>query len=196
MSTKIKILAFAGATRKDSLNKKLIKLAAAGAEKAGAEVTLIDLKDYPMPLYDGDLESASGLPEKALELKKLMAESDGFLISSPEYNSSFSAVLKNSIDWTSRPQDKSDVGLSAYRGKYAGIMAVSPGPLGGLRGLYPLRELLQNIAVTVLPAMQAIGSGMTAFNDDGSLQDEKKAAAIADIGKQLVDTLTKLKAAA
>lgn len=196
MTKPIKLVAFAGATRKDSLNKKLVRLAAAAAEKAGASVTVIDLADYEMPLYDGDLEAASGLPEKALAFKKLLTESDGFLISSPEYNSSFSAVLKNAIDWASRVSGPGDSGLSAFRGKYAGLMSVSPGALGGLRGLYHLRELLQNIFVTVIPAMQAVGQGATVFNDDGSLKDEKQAAALAALANDLVDTLKKVKSAA
>src|SRR5262249_29719722 len=98
-----RILAFAGSTRRDSFNKKLAGIAADGARAAGAEVTFIDLRDYPLPLYDGDLEAEKGLPEQAQRLKKLFLDHDGLLISSPEYNSSISGVLKNTIDWVSRP---------------------------------------------------------------------------------------------
>ena len=101
--SQLHIVAFAGSTRKDSYNKVLVRLAAEMAEEAGARVTLLDLADFPAPLYDGDLESDSGLPEKAAEFKKLLDQADAFLIASPEYNSSISAVLKNSIDWASRP---------------------------------------------------------------------------------------------
>src|ERR1700722_14157917 len=97
-----RILAFAGSTRKDSYNKRLVRIAAQGAEAAGAKVTIIDLADFPMPLYDGDLEQSAGQPEHGVRLKKLLTESDGLLLASPEYNSSYSAVLKNSIDWVSR----------------------------------------------------------------------------------------------
>src|SRR4051812_15650015 len=99
-----RILAFAGSTRSDSLNKKLVRIAADGARAAGAEVTLVDLRELPMPIYDGDLEAAESLPENAMKLRTLMMSHQGLLISSPEYNSSFSAVLKNAIDWVSRPQ--------------------------------------------------------------------------------------------
>lgn len=97
-----RILAFAGSARKDSLNKRLVKIAAAGAVKAGAHVTILDLKNYPMPLYDGDLEAAEGLPPNAAVVRQLMLEHNGFLIASPEYNGSVSPLLKNVIDWTSR----------------------------------------------------------------------------------------------
>ncbi len=193
--TKPKIVAFAGATREDSFNKKLVRIAAAAAEAAGAEVQLVDLRDYPMALYDGDDEAKSGLPPTAEELKKIFIESDGFIIASPEYNSGYSAVLKNSIDWISRPSKTDEPGLIAFKGKYAAIMSTSPGAMGGLRGLYQLRELLQNIYVTVLPAMQAVGGAMNAFDDKGALKDEKNAKAVEGIAKQLVDTLKKQRAA-
>src|SRR5262245_55454839 len=99
-----RILAFAGSLRKDSYNKKLVTIAVDAARRAGAEVTHIDLKDYPLPIYDGDIEAASGIPENGLKLKKLFIEHDAFLWSCPEYNSSITAVLKNTIDWVSRSQ--------------------------------------------------------------------------------------------
>ena len=136
MTAAPRILAFAGATRTQSFNKKLIRLGAEAARRAGAEVTLIDLRDLPMPLYDGDLEAAEGLPRKARELKRLMVEHDGFLLSCPEYNSSISAVLKNAIDWVSRPQPNEPPAL-AFRGKVAALLAASPGNLGGSEGCTP-----------------------------------------------------------
>lgn len=193
--TKPKIIAFAGATREGSLNKKLVKVAADAAIAAGAEVTLVDLRDYPMALYDGDDEAKAGLPPTAEELKKLFIESDGFIIASPEYNSGYSGVLKNTIDWISRPSKADEPGLIAFKGKYAAIMSASPGAMGGLRGLYQLRELLQNIYVTVLPTMQAVGGAMNAFDDKGALKDEKNAKAVEGIAKQLVETLKKQRAA-
>ena len=98
-----RILAFAASTRRESFNKKLVAVAAQGARQAGAEVTLIDLKDFPLPLFDQDLEAEQGMPENGKKLKKLFIDHDGLLIASPEYNSSFPAVLKNAIDWVSRP---------------------------------------------------------------------------------------------
>ena len=100
--TPVKILAFAGSAKKASLNKKLLAVAVAGARAAGAEVTVVDLADYPMPIMDEDLEAAEGAPEKATAFKALMIEADGFLISCPEYNSSITPLLKNVIDWASR----------------------------------------------------------------------------------------------
>src|SRR2546422_11581460 len=139
MSYTPKILAFAGSTRTESFNKKLIKIAAQGARNAGAEVTLVDLRDLPMPLYDGDLEANSGLPENAKKFKELMFANNGLLISSPEYNSSFSGVLKNAIDWASREATDDEKPLACFVGKVAVLMSASPGALGGLRGLVQLR---------------------------------------------------------
>lgn len=192
MAKKIKILALAGSTRKGSLNKKLIKLAAKGAEAAGAEVTLIDLRDFPMPFYDGDLESAEGLPEKGRDFKKLMVDSDGILIASPEYNSGYSAVLKNAIDWASRASTEGEPGFLAFTGKYAALLSASPGALGGIRGLYQLREMLQNITMTVMPKMQAIPKAHEAFDENGNLKDEKLAKSVHNIGAELVATLQKI----
>jgi len=191
----VKILAFAGSTRKESLNKKLVRVAAEGARAAGAEVTVIDLHDYPMPLFDGDLEVASGMPEKARALKKLLRESDGLLISSPEYNSGYSAVLKNTLDWISRQSEPGEKSLAAFAGKYAALMAASPGALGGLRGLYQLRELLQNMSVTVMPRMQSVPQAQAAFDEQGGMKEENMAKAIAALGADLVKTLERIKAA-
>jgi chromate reductase, NAD(P)H dehydrogenase (quinone) len=181
------IVAFAGSTRKDSLNKKLVQVAAQGARDAGAQVTYIDLGDYPMPFYDGDFEASQGMPEHAARLKALFLNADGFLIASPEYNSSYSAVLKNAIDWLSRPSSKGEAGLAAFAGKKASLMAISPGALGGLRGLYALRELLMNVNVLVHPVMQAVGNGFEVFDEQGAMKDSKKHDSIIALGKQLVD---------
>ena len=150
MSNKAKIIAFAGSTRKDSCNKKLVKIAAEGAREAGAEVTIIELEDYPLPLFDEDLEKSEGLPENGRKLKDLFLEHNGLLISSPEYNSSYSGVLKNTIDWLSRPVDGYPP-LECFADKVAVLMASSPGSLGGLRGRCHVRSLLGNLKVTVLP---------------------------------------------
>src|SRR5579863_248360 len=165
--TKPKILAFAGSTRTESFNKKLVRIAATGATEAGADVTVVDLRDFPMPLYDGDLEQKEGLPPNARKLKDLMLAHQGFLISSPEYNSSVSAVLKNAIDWASR-QSEGEPSLACFKGKVAGIMSASPGGLGGLRGLVHVRAILGNIGMLVLPDQVAISKAHEAFNADGS----------------------------
>ena len=144
----IKILAFAGSTRRDSWNKKLIHSAAASAKKAGASVTLIDLADYVLPLYDGDLEAATGVPENALKLKTLFKSHDALLIAAPEYNSSVTPLLKNTLDWISR-EWQGESGLIPYQHKVAAILATSPGQFGGMRMLPHLRQILNTLGVQI-----------------------------------------------
>ena len=187
-----KILAFAGSARKDSLNKKLLKIAVAGATAAGANITLVDLADFDMPLFNQDLESKQGMPDKAGEFKKLMIEHEGFLIASPEYNGAFSPLLKNTIDWVSRSEADDESPLVAYRGKTAAIMATSPGGLGGMRGLVMLRMLLGNLGVIVLPDQQAVPYGSQVFKDDGSMGDAELDKRIRRLGENLVRFTDKL----
>jgi chromate reductase, NAD(P)H dehydrogenase (quinone) len=189
-----KILAFAGSTRSESFNKKLVKIAVAGARNAGAEVTLIDLRDFPLPLYDGDLEDRDGLPENAKKLKQIFLTHDGLLISAPEYNSGISGVLKNTIDWVSRSETDEEKPLACFTGKVAALMSASPGALGGLRGLVQVRSLLGNIKVLVLPDQIAVSKAHEAFHPDGSLKDAKQQTAVERLGARLATTLAKLKA--
>jgi NAD(P)H-dependent FMN reductase len=192
MSATPRVLAFAGSTRKESFNKRLVRIAAQGAKAASAEVTIIDLRDFAMPLYDGDLEAESGVPENGKRLKALMVEHDGFLISAPEYNSSITAVLKNAIDWVSRPAP-GEPPLVAFTGKAAVLMSASPGALGGLRGLVHLRAILGNIGVIVHPNQIAVAKAADAFNADGTLKDAKQQAGIEGLGKTLATLISKLK---
>jgi chromate reductase len=189
----IKILAFSGSARKDSYNQRLVKIAAQGAGQAGAEVTVINLGDFPMPLFNQDDEAEFGMPAPAREFKQLLIEHDGFLIASPEYNSAFSPLLKNAIDWASRKEYPEEAPLLAYRGKLAVIMAASAGALGGLRGLVFLRLLLSNIGVTVLAKQQAVSQADKAFHPDGRLLDEKLHGTIEGLGQELTQMLEKLK---
>jgi NAD(P)H-dependent FMN reductase len=186
-----KILAFAGSLRKDSLNKKTVKIAAEGAADAGAEVTYLDLKNFPLPIYDGDDEAANGLPETAVKLQEIMMAHDGFLISSPENNSSLSSALKNMIDWTSRPRGEHKAGAS-YGGKVVVIMSASPGGLGGLRGLFDLRKILSTMGVVVLPDEFALAKAHEAFDDDGQPKDEFVKNKLEGLGKALTGFLAKL----
>jgi len=188
-----RILAFAGSSRKNSCNKKLVKIAASGAESVGAEVTVIDLADFPMPIFNQDLESTDGMPDKAREFKNLLITHDGFLIASPEYNSAFSPLLKNAIDWASRSESDNESPLVAYRGKVAAIMAASPSGLGGIRGLVFLRMLLGNIGVFVLPDQHVIPHAFKAFDDDGALVETKQETAIMNLGRKLTQVVEKLK---
>ena len=187
----VKILAFSGSARKNSYNQKLVEIAAGGARRAGAEVTVINLADFEMPIFNEDLEKKEGMPGTARDFKALLIAHDGFLIASPEYNSAFSPLLKNAIDWASR-REGDERPLLAYRGKLAAIMSASPGALGGLRGLVFLRLLLSNIGVTVQPGQQAIANAAKAFNDDGSLVDSTQQDAVIDLGVNLAGTLAKL----
>ena len=186
-----RIIALAGSTRKDSFNKKLVQIAANGARATGAEVTFVDLKDYPLPVFDQDFEAASGLPENAKKLKQLFIAHQAILISSPEYNSSITALLKNTMDWISRPEPV-EPPLVAYQGKVAALLSASPGALGGIRGLVHLRSILSNIGVLVLPGQVCVPKAGEAFNPDGSLKDARQQASVEAIGKQLAETTRKL----
>ena len=188
-----KILAFAGSLRAGSFNKKLAALAAGAARVAGAEVTVVDLRELALPLFDQDLEDAGGLPEGAKKFKALLRASDGFLIASPEYNSSITAALKNALDWASRAESDDEPPLAAYRGKVAALFAASPGALGGLRGLVTLRSILGNIGVLVLPDQVAIATAHEAFDDAGQLKDARKAKQVAALVQSLVETARRLK---
>ncbi len=190
-NTKPKILAFAGSARTDSLNKKLIKIAAAGASEAGADVTVIDMHNFQMPIYDGDLEQREGLPQNALKLKELMLTHQGFLISSPEYNSSISPLLKNTIDWTSR-QSGNETPLACYKGKVAGIMSASPGGLGGLRGLVHVRSILENIGVLVIPEQVAVSKAHETLGDDASMKNKDQEQQVKRIGSSVTKLLIAL----
>lgn len=186
------ILAFAGSTRGDSLNKKLVQVASAGAREAGGEVTVVDLRDYPMPVFDQDDEDAHGKPDAARRFKQLLVTNEGFLIAAPEYNSSVTGVLKNAIDWASRADDDDPSPVPAYRGKVVSLMAASPGALGGLRGLVHVRAILGNLGCIVLPGQVTLGRASRAFGDEGTITDEKQRERVLDLGRNLVETLRKL----
>ena len=191
MPTIPRILALAGSTRRESFNKKLVKIAAAGARAAGAEVTIVDLRDLALPLFDEDLEAAEGLPPNARKLKDLFLAHQGLLISSPEYNSSITAVLKNAIDWVSRPVP-GEAPLGCFVNKVAALMSASPGALGGLRGLVTVRSILSNIKVLVMPDQVAVPKAHEAFNADGTLKDAGQQGAVEKLGGDLAAILRRL----
>jgi NAD(P)H-dependent FMN reductase len=166
-----KLLAFAGSTRTGSLNQALLDLAVVEARAKGADVTAIRLKDFDLPLYDGDLEREA-FPPAARELKALFVAHDGFLIATPEYNGGVSGVLKNAIDWASRPTDGENlVTLSAFRGKVAGLMAASIGPFGGLRGITHLRQILTTIQTLVATEQVLIPVAHNALDEVGQIRE-------------------------
>lgn len=164
-----KILAFAGSTRKASWNKQLLGTAVKGAEAAGADVAVIDLIDYPLPFYDADVEASDGVPANARALRKLMSESGGFLIACPEYNGSLPAVLKNALDWCSRPVDGED-GLAAYRGKVAALVGTSIGPYGAVRAIGHLRSILSKVGTSVLADEATVPNAKDVFAEDGTMK--------------------------
>ena len=188
-----RILAFAGSLRRASINKRVLKTAIRGAEAAGAEVTYVDLRDYPMPLYDSDEHDARGFDENALKLQGLLTQHDGLLIASPEYNGSLPAALKNAIDWASRPSDRYDRS-KVFRGKVAAIMTASPGSLGGVRSLAHLRGVLTSVGVLVLPQEVAVTFAEGRFADDGEeMADEKMKGSLETLGAALVEMLKKMR---
>jgi len=189
--SKPNILAFSGSARKVSLNQRLIENAARAAEDAGANVRIINLRDFPMPIMNQDLEREQGQPENGTRLKALFVEHDGFLLASPEHNSSISTLLKNAIDWVSRKVGD-EPPLVAYKGKTAAILSASPGRLGGLRGLVHVRSILSNLGVLVLPEQLAVGSAMSAFDENGRLINDGDIDRVKDITSRLVDVLSRL----
>ncbi len=193
MTAEPRILAFSGSLRKGSYNQQVVTIAADGARKAGAEVTVIHLRELPLPVYDADLETESGLPENARTIKELMKAHQGFLIASPENNSTMSAALKNMIDWASRP-DGDETQLECFKDKTAVIMAASPGALGGLRGLNHLRAVLTSIGVLVLPDQKALPKVHEALDGNGGLTDAAQQSAIEKLGAKLAGVLFKLHA--
>ncbi len=191
MASTPKILAFAGSARRESWNKTLVRIAAAGARSAGALVTLIELNDFPLPLFNEDEEAERGLPENGRKIKDLMLSHQGFLIASPEYNSSISGLLKNTIDWASRPT-AGEGPLVCFTDKVVVLMSASPGALGGLRGLVHVRAIVGNIGALVLPATISIPKAHEVFAADGSLKDKKLHERVEKLGADLTACLRKL----
>ena len=184
------ILVFAGSTRRESVNRKLARVAAQAVEAAGGQATLLELSDYPMPLYNGDLEAESGPPEHAFRLQEAIAAHDGLIVVSPEYNHSIPALLKNTLDWVSRaPRVK---GANPFAGKVTGLMAASPGALGGLQGLDTVQRVMTTVGALVLPKVVALPKADKAFDAEGRLTDEASARRVADLAAEVVAIAGKL----
>lgn len=179
-----KILAFAGSTRNDSFNRRALNYAVQGARVAGAEVTLIELRDYSLPLYNGDLEDSHGLPEAAVRLKALFKSHQGLLLGCPEYNSSITPLLKNTLDWVSRPHGE-ESGLVPYQGKLAALVSASAGNLGGMRGLRHVREILTTLQVMVIPKQMALSQA----DKELANPDSRALAGLADTGRALAEAV-------
>lgn len=169
--SKAKILVFAGSAREASLNKKLAAAGAAAIRRAGGEATLIDLNDYPAPLYHGDDEAAHGLPETILALKRMIAEHDGLMIATPEYNGFVPPLLVNTFSWVSRKSDKGGP-EDVLKSKHVAIMAASPGRLGGVRVIPRLRDCLCELGCIPVQGFVTVPAAGGAFGSDGDLADD------------------------
>ncbi len=164
----MKLLAFCGSLRSGSLNRKLLALAVTHARTKGAEVQNIDLRDYPMPPYDGDIEDKDGLPQGTRDFCELLSAADGMLIASPEYNNSVSGVIKNVIDWVSRARPV------PLKDKSALLMSASPGAVGGSRGLWALRVPLELLGTHVYPGMYSLSFADKAFDEADALAESSQ----------------------
>ncbi len=183
-----KLLFFAGSARAGSLNKRLAKAAAVTAKDLGAETTLVDLKDFQMPLYDGDCESENGVPDTVKRLADIVRAQDGVFIACPEYNSSITPLLKNTLDWLTRLRSDDQPPKTPLHGRVFAIGATSMGPMGGLRGLQLMSALLVNdYQVEVSPMTVAVGGGNKVLGEDGSISDPSKEAMLMGAMKRLID---------
>lgn len=185
-----RILAFSGSSRRDSWNRKILEVAAAGAREAGADVTVVTLADYPMPIYNADWHVEHGVPPAMLELRALMMASQGLLIASPEYNASITPLLKNTIDWLSQDVD-GEGGDAPFRGKVGGLMGASNGAFGTIRALPHVSYILANLGVLVLPVL-AVPTVAKAFDAAGVMTDERAKKRLTDLGARLARTITSL----
>jgi NAD(P)H-dependent FMN reductase len=186
MSSAPRILAFAGSARRDSLNCKFLAVAVAAARAAGAEVTLVDLNEYELPLYHGDLEDASGMPANATKLIALIAKHDGLLIASPEYNGAFTPLLKNTIDWCTRSDD------DVFGSKVVAVISASPGPFGGVRSLVMAQQLLLKLGCHIVAGQTALPNASKAFDEAGKLTDARAEKSVTALMSSLVATAKKL----
>ncbi len=187
------ILILPGSGRRDSVNRKLAAVAADLVTEAGADAVLIDPADFSLPLFDQDLEAADGLPAAATALKQKFLAADAVIFVSPEYNSSVTPLMKNFIDWVSRAESDDEAPLAAYRGKVAGLLAASPGALGGLRGLVHLRSILGNIGVLVVPKQFALGGAYGKFDESGKPVDPSVREGVKSVVAEVLAVASKLK---
>lgn len=179
-----RILALCGSARRESFNRRILDVAVRAAEAEGVPCTAVELRDHPLPLYDGDLEREQGLPEAAARLRELMAAHRGLLVASPEYNGHPTPLLVNTLDWMSRASGARP-DLAPFAGTVGALVAASPGPLGGIRGLAAARVLLSNLGVTVLARQAAVGGVAGKVAPGGGLQDEGARQALEAVGREL-----------
>ena len=168
-----KLLFVSGSACEASLNKRLARLGVDIAQANGIIATFADLGDYPMPIYDGDIEAKSGVPENAKKLKALLLVHDGVFIASPEYNASLAPLLKNALDWVSRNKDEGEPPLHVFKTRVFALGSASPGAFGGMRGLMALRQSMElGLSALVLPDQIVVAKATEAFDDHGHLKDK------------------------
>jgi chromate reductase, NAD(P)H dehydrogenase (quinone) len=188
-----KVLVFAGSIRSGSHNARLAALATKELALAGADVTRISLQDFPLPIYDANLEADSGPPENAVKLKNLFMAHRGVFIASPEYNASMTPLLKNTLDWVSRVRERSEPPLPAYKNRVFAIGGASDGPYGALRSLMALRQSLElGCGALVIPDQIAVIRASEAFDEMDNLKDERAAALLKRIAARLTDMAREL----
>jgi len=191
----MQLLFFAGSTRQGSNNKKLARLAQRIATANGIGGVFVDLKDYPMPLYNGDLEAEHGPPQKAQEFKALLGEYQGAFIASPEYNSSITPLLKNTLDWMTRVRAPGETGLETFKSRVFAISGASPGYYGTMRSLLNLRQILTlGLGALVIPQQLALPRANDAFEEDGSLKDQAQLKMLTGVVEALASTAKKFAA--
>jgi chromate reductase, NAD(P)H dehydrogenase (quinone) len=179
MPSPIRILAFAGSARRESLNRKFLAVAAQSAREAGCEVTVVDLNEFSLPLYHGDLEDKGGLPANAVTLIGLIKSHQGILVASPEYNSMVTPLLKNTIDWCTRGDD------NPFEGKVAAVISASPGALGAVRSLVMAQQLLMKLGCLVVPGQCFLAQASHAFDADGRLIEERSLKSVQALMRKL-----------
>lgn len=187
-----KILGFAGSTRRESWNRKVLEIAVAGARSEGADVTVVNLDDYPMPIYNADWHVEHGVPGAMLELRKLMMSANGLLIASPEYNTSITPLLKNTIDWLSQ-EVNGESGNAPFEGKIGGLMGASNGGFGTIRALPHVSYILSNLGVFMLPVVAVPGVAKS-FDESGNMTNERTKKTLSGLGARLAKTIVKLAA--
>jgi NAD(P)H-dependent FMN reductase len=194
MSDAIHLLMLAGSTREQSYNRRLAGLALTFARANGIAATLADLADYPMPIYDGDLEATEGVPENARKLHALFGVHDGILIASPEYNASITPLLKNTLDWVSRVKVEGAPPLAVYRGRAFALISASPGGFGGMRGLMHTRQILEiGLSALVIPETLSVPGAAAAFDADGHLKDKTQQVRLGEVVKALAGMAARLR---
>jgi NAD(P)H-dependent FMN reductase len=182
-----RILVFAGSIRTGAFSIRTADAATKELALQGAEVTRISLADYPLPIMDEDLEKAHGVPENALKLARQIAAHDGFLIASPEYNSSIPPLLKNAIDWVSRVRKDNGRPFKPYSGKVAALCSSSDGNFAGIRGLYHLRSVLMNCQVEVITPQCSVARASDAFDENGDFREERLRRAMENVVRTLIE---------